>query len=180
MAVAPDSTETLITRCASGDHAAFRRLYDIWAARLNGVALRITRQPSMAADATHDAFLQLWRHASRFDPARGTGEAFLFTLVRYRALDLVRRAVREVPGYEPPDAPDDGPDALAQLTATADGNALRRCLSVLEPDRRRLVIMAFVQGLSHSALAEKLSQPLGTIKSSIRRALLSLRACLTS
>jgi RNA polymerase sigma-70 factor (ECF subfamily) len=175
-----EDTSALITACASQDRDAFRRLYDLWAARLNGIALRITRQPGLAADATHDAFVQLWRHAARFDPTRGTGEAFLITLVRYRALDIVRRAVREVPGYEPDDEPDDSPDALAQLAATAEGNALRRCLGLLEPERRRLVIMAFVDGLSHSALAERLSQPLGTIKSSIRRALLSLRECLAS
>jgi RNA polymerase sigma-70 factor (ECF subfamily) len=178
MADAPDSTDALIARCAGGDRGAFRTLYDLWGPRLNGIALRITRQPSMAADATHDAFVQLWRHAGRFDPSRGTGEAFLVTLVRYRALDLIRRAVREVPGYEPADEPDDSPDALAQLTAMAEGTALRRCMELLEPERRRLVIMAFVDGLSHSALAERLSQPLGTIKSSIRRALLSLRGCL--
>ena len=62
--------------------------------------------------------------------------------------------------------------------ATAEGTALRRCLALLEPERRRLVVMAFVDGLSHSALAERLRQPLGTIKSSIRRSLLSLRECL--
>jgi RNA polymerase sigma-70 factor, ECF subfamily len=180
MTAESESTSTLIARCAAGDRAAFRRLYDLWAPRLNGIALRITHQPSMAADATHDAFVQLWRHAGRFDPARGTGEAFLVTLVRYRALDLIRRTMREVPGYEPAEEPDDRPDALALLTATAEGNALHRCLALLEPERRRLVVMAFVDGLSHSALAERLGQPLGTIKSSIRRALLSLRGCLAS
>ncbi len=180
MSAPPESTNALIERCAAGDRAAFRRLYDLWAPRLNGIALRITHQSAMAADATHDAFVQLWRHADRFDPARGTAEAFLTTLVRYRALDLIRRAGREVLGLEPADEPDDSPDALAQLVTTSDGNALRRCLALLDAERRRLVIMAFVDGLSHSALAERLSQPLGTIKSSIRRALLSLRACLAS
>jgi len=175
-----DNTDALIIHCATGDHAAFRRLYDLWAPRLNGIALRITRQPAMAADATQDAFVQLWRHAHRFDSERGSGEAFLVTLVRYRALDLVRRAVREVPGYEPGDEPDDSPDALTLLTANKDGEALRRCLGLLDVERRRLVIMAFVEGLPHSTLAVRLKQPLGTIKSSIRRALLSLRACLAA
>jgi RNA polymerase sigma-70 factor, ECF subfamily len=175
-----ETTDELIQRCAEGDRAAFRRLYDQWAPRLNGIALRITRQPSLAADATHDAFVQLWRHAGRFDPERGTGDAFLVTLVRYRALDIVRRAVREVPGYEAADKPDENPDAFAQLAAAGEANALRRCLERLEPERQRLVVMAFVEGLTHSVLARKLGQPLGTIKSSIRRSLLSLRECLAS
>lgn len=180
MAAEPDTTDTLIIRCAAGDRAAFRMLYDRWAPKLNGIALRITRQPSLAADATHDAFVQLWRHAARFDPERGSGDAFLVTLVRYRSLDIVRRAVREVPGYEAADEPDETPDAFAQLAAAGEGNALHRCLGRLEPERRRMVVMAFVDGLSHSALAERLGQPLGTIKSTIRRSLLSLRECLAS
>lgn len=180
--MASDGTtaSSLIARCATGDRAAYRRLYDEWSPRMHGVALRITRQPSLAADATHDAFVQLWRHASRFDPDRGSGEAFLITLVRYRALDIVRRAVREVPGYEVADEPDESPDAFEQLATLGEETALKRCLGLLEPERRRLVIMAFVDGLSHSALAAKLGQPLGTIKSAIRRSLLSLRECLSS
>ena len=180
MAIEPQTASDLISRVATGDRAAFRDLYDLWGARLHGVALRITRQPAMAADATHDAFVQLWRHADRFDPSRGSGEAFLVTLVRYRALDIARRAAREIPGYEPEDEADESPGALDQLAAAAEGTALRRCLAALDPDRRRLVIMAFVDGLSHSDLATRLSQPLGTIKSTIRRSLLSLRECLAS
>ena len=78
------------------------------------------------------------------------------------------------------DEPDESPDAFAQLSASAEGDALRRCLALLDADRRRLVILAFVEGLSHSDLAARLSQPLGTIKSTIRRSLLSLRECLAS
>ena len=176
----PEDTAALIVRCAAGDRAAFRLVYDQWAARLHGIALRLTRQPGLAADATQEAFIQLWRHAGRFDPERGTAEAFLVTLVRYRALDLLRRGAREVSGYEPPDAPDDGPDALAQLAASAEGTALRRCLARLDTERRKLVLLAFVDGLSHNDLAARLGQPLGTVKSSIRRSLLSLRECLAA
>ncbi len=179
-ATSTDGIDDLILRCAKGDRDAFRRVYDLWAARLHGIALRITRDPGLAADATQEAFVRLWRHANRFDPARGAGEAYLITLVRYRALDLIRRATREVPGYEAAEMPDDSPDALDRLTAAAESTALHRCLSLLEPERRRLVVMAFVDGLSHSALAARLDQPLGTVKSAIRRALLSLHACLAS
>jgi RNA polymerase sigma-70 factor (ECF subfamily) len=75
---------------------------------------------------------------------------------------------------------DESPDALSRLVSTAEGAALHRCLNLLDPDRRRMVVMAFVDGLSHSELAERLSVPLGTVKSWIRRSLLSLRGCLAS
>ena len=151
-----------------------------WGGRLYGIALRITRQASLAADATQDAFVQIWQQAHRFDPERGSAEALLVSMVRYRALDIVRRQSREVPGYEPDEREDEAPDALARLVSTAEGAALHRCLGELEADRRRLVVMAFVDGLSHSELAERLRVPLGTVKSWIRRSLLSLRECLAS
>ena len=173
-------TASLLLSCGRGDRASFRALYDRWGPRLHGIALRITRQPALAADATHDTFVQVWQQADRFDPARGSAEAFLVSLVRYRALDIVRRHAREIPGYEADERPDETPDALAQLVGTAEGAALHRCLGLLDAERRRLVVMAFVDGLSHSELAEKLRVPLGTVKSWIRRSLLALRECLAT
>ena len=102
------------------------------------------------------------------------------TVLRYRALDIVRRRAREVPGLEQDERHDDTPDALAQLVGSVEATELRRCLGLLDADRRRLVVMAFVEGLSHSELANKLKLPLGTVKSSIRRSLLSLRECLAT
>jgi RNA polymerase sigma-70 factor, ECF subfamily len=174
----PDDAERLLHRCASGDRGAFRMLYDRWGNRLYGIALRITREAALAADATQDAFVQVWQQAHRFDPDRGSAETWLIGIVRYRALDLIRRQSREVSGYEGEEREDDTPDALARLVSTAEGAALHRCLGELEEDRRRLVVLAFVDGLSHSELAERLSVPLGTVKSWIRRSLISLRGCL--
>jgi RNA polymerase sigma-70 factor, ECF subfamily len=175
-----DDTQALVHRCAGGDQAAFRLLYDRWGSRLYGIALRITRQAVLAADATQEAFVQIWQQAHRFDPDRGSAEAWLIGIVRYRALDIVRRQAREVPGYEPADRADDAPDALTRLVSTAEGAALHRCMDQLQEDRRRLVVMAFVDGLSHSELAQRLNVPLGTVKSWIRRSLMSLRECLAS
>jgi RNA polymerase sigma-70 factor (ECF subfamily) len=172
--------EALLHRCAAGDHAAFRLLYDRWGSRLFGIALRITGQAVLAADATQEAFVQIWRQAHRYDRERGGPEAWMIGIARYRALDIVRRQAREVPGYEPEDLAEDAPDALTMLINTAEGAALHRCLGQLEEDRRRLVLMAFIDGLSHSELALRLSVPLGTVKSWIRRSLVSLRECLAS
>jgi len=168
----------LLARCAQSDGIAFRRLYELQSPTLYGVALRITRQPALAADAVHDALLQVWRNAARFDPARGNAQAWLLSLVRYRALDSVARIGREVLGAEVPEVADPDPNPLDRLLTTRDGKALHDCLQQVEADRRRLVLLAFVDGLTHTEMAAREGQPLGSVKSSIRRALLALRACL--
>lgn len=122
--------------------------------------------------------MQIWQQAGRFDPARGSGEAWLIALARYRALDIVRRRGREILSDAVPEQEDDSPDAFALLARGAEGAALRRCLGELEPDRRQLILLAFVQGLSHTELAARLDTPLGTVKSWIRRSLAALRTCL--
>lgn len=168
----------LLHRIAGGDRAALRHLYDLQSPRLFGVALRITRDPDLASDALHDAFMQVLKQAGRFDPARGNSEAWLTSLARYRALDIVRSRRREVSGYEPADKPGFDPDALEILSSTEEGQALRSCLGQLEEDRRQLIVLAFVEGLSHSELAARFKLPLGTVKSAIRRGLRKLRECL--
>jgi RNA polymerase sigma-70 factor (ECF subfamily) len=136
-ATIPDATESaaLLQRCAAGDRAALRLLYDLWSARLHGIALRITRQPALAADATHDTFVQVWQQAHRFDPVRSSANSFLVSLVRYRALDIVRRRSREALGHEAEDREDESPDPLAQMVSTAETAALQRCLALLNPER---------------------------------------------
>ena len=172
--------QELLARCARQDRAAFRALYARWGSRLQGVALRITRDPALAADATHDAFVQVWQQAGRYDAALGAPGSWLMTLARYRALDLVRRRGREVLGQAPVEEEADlGPDPLSALLASADGGALHRCLQTLSEDRRRLVVMAFVEGYSHSQLASRMALPIGTIKSWIRRSLIGLKECLS-
>ncbi|MGH7067888.1 MAG: sigma-70 family RNA polymerase sigma factor [Acetobacteraceae bacterium] len=175
---ASDLLADLLQRIARGDRAALRRLYDRQSPRLYAIALRITRDQELASDALHDACMQVLKQAGRFDPARGSAEAWLVSLVRYRALDIVRGRRREVLGYEPTDQPSFEPDALDLLATTEEGARLRACLAALEGDRRRLIILAFVDGLSHADLATRLGLPLGTVKSTIRRGLLKLRECL--
>ena len=168
----------LLAQCALADKAAFRRLYDENGSFLYAVALRITRDGALASDAVHDAMLQVWRNAARFDPTRGQGRAWLVSLVRYRALDAISRTRREVMGAEMAEPVDPDPLPLERLLTTQDGQALHRCLEQVEPSRRNLVVLAFVEGLTHSEVAQRMRQPLGTVKSSIRRSLLALRDCL--
>lgn len=173
-----DDIAALLKLCGEGDRVAFRRLYDLQSPRLYGLALRMMQQPALAADAVHDAFVQVWQRAARFDPARGAAEAWLASLLRYRAIDILRQRSREQYGHEGGDEPDPAPDAFAHVAAKADSAALQRCLAELEDGQRRVVLLAFMDGLSHSELAARLQAPLGTIKSWVRRALLGLRRCL--
>lgn len=168
----------LLVRCAQSDAQAFRRLYNLESARLYGVALRITRQPALADDALHDAMLQVWRNAGRFNPAHGSGRTWLLSLVRYRALDAVKRSGREMASVEVLDTADEDPDPLERLSSTRDGQMLQRCLEGIEERRRHLVMLAFIEGLTHAEVAARVGQPLGTVKSTIRRTLEMLRACL--
>ncbi len=177
-AQAQPDVASLLQGCAEGDRGAFHRLYELQSPRLYGLALRLMQQPALASDAVHDTFIQVWQRAARFDPARGAAEAWLASLVRYRAIDILRRRAREQYGQEREDEPDPTPDALQQLGERADGAALHRCLGELDDGQRRVVLLAFMDGLSHSELAGRLQAPLGTVKSWVRRALLGLRRCL--
>lgn len=170
----------LLQRCGDGDRAAFRLVYDLEAPRLYGLALRMTRQSELAADAVHDALLQVWQNAARFDPARGAAEAWLTSLVRYRALDIARKQTRETSSIDTPEEADDTPDPLERLLTMTAGDALRHCLQTLDQPQRRAIILAFVEGLSHAQLAKQLGAPVGTVKSWIRRSLIALKACLES
>jgi RNA polymerase sigma factor (sigma-70 family) len=172
--------EDALRRCASGDRAALRTIYDAEAPRMVGVALRILRRQALAEEAVHDAFVQIWQRAASFDPARGRARTWLYAVVRNRALNILRGEARTdlVDDFEPmglASAEDDPESIVARLS---EAGALRRCLERLEPARRNAVVLAFVHGLSHGELAGRLGMPLGTLKSWIRRSLLALRECM--
>ena len=166
--------------CARGDRGALRELYDEEAANLLGVALRILRRRDAANDAVQDAFLQIWQRAHRFDPAKGSGRGWIFTIVRNRSLNMIRDSRAEEP-LEPELAeriPDPGPPVEDLLDRLSQHHALRRCLGPLEDKRRVSILLAYVEGLSHAQIASRLEIPLGTVKAWIRRSLLALKECL--
>lgn len=175
--------EAALAACARGEHAALRRIYDREAPRLLGVALRIVRHRQVAEDVLHDAFLNIWTRAASFDPARGAGRGWIYSVVRNQALTLARAGEREV-------AVDD--DFLADLDASQadaasmeDAFALRQdigrlhdCLVGLDPPKRNSILYAYLDGCSHSEIAERLRSPLGTVKAWIKRGLSALRECM--
>jgi RNA polymerase sigma-70 factor (ECF subfamily) len=179
-AVSADEPGSLLLAVAARDQQALRRLYESEAPRLFAVALRILHDRSAAADALQEAFIQVWHHAGRWDPALGTARGWLTGLVRYRALDLARARGRETLSPEPlaEEVADDEPGALERLLAREESGRLAGCLETLDGKNRRMILLAFVDGFSHSQIAASVGVPLGTVKAWIRRGLMALRDCL--
>ena len=173
------SIGVLIEAAGRGSQAALKRLYELESRRLYGIALRIVRQPEIAADVLQDAFVQIWQNAAAFSGERGAGAAWLTGIVRFRALDAVRKLAREIPSDDPA-LGDEAlePDIIERIGAAAEAEALQRCLKLLDGEQRRCIVLAFVDGFSHTEIAERINAPLGSVKSWIRRGLLSLRRCL--
>ncbi len=172
--------EMLFLRVSDGDKTALREVHTRMANRVFGVALAILRDRAAASDVLKDVFLRLWQRAGQFDPSRGNAEAWLLTIARYAALDVARIRGREMATDDPllGDIPVD-PEAFDLLDRDENSASLRRCLGQLDPRHRSGILLAFVHGLSHVEVAEHLALPLGTVKSQIRRGLLSLRECMS-
>ncbi|MEO7761137.1 MAG: sigma-70 family RNA polymerase sigma factor [Casimicrobiaceae bacterium] len=173
--------ESAVLACARGERYALRALYEREAAWLLGVALRIVRDRTRAEDVLQDAFIQIWQHASTFQPALGSARGWIYTIVRHRALKDARDSGR----LQTMDADDlvalsdaqraSGPAAEDR---DLDRDSLERCLGQLDAVRRECVVYAFVDGFTHEQIAERIKTPLGTVKSWIRRSLAMLKECM--
>lgn len=172
--------EELLRTCARGDRAALRRLYDIEAGRLIAVAQRIVRRRELAEDVVHDAFIAIWQRAGTYDPSIGSGRAWIYTVVRNRALNTVRDGKRE----DLRDASEITPEAETEsiisdaVERLATESRLRSCLERLEPEKRECVLLSYVTGFSHGEIAGRLGIPLGTAKSWVKRGLTALQECM--
>lgn len=176
--VSPDLAG-LIRSAAGGDRDAFARLYDAVSPAVYGVAVRILRDAAEAEEAALDVFLQVWNQAKRFDDRRGTAMSWILMLARSRAIDRLRsrRMVREkerpiAPGMNP-GGPADVP--LEDAWAGEQREIIRRALSELPEPQRRALELAYFEGLTHLELAERLGEPVGTVKTRIRLGLMKLR-----
>jgi RNA polymerase sigma-70 factor (ECF subfamily) len=175
------SAEVLLEAIGRGSQLALKRLYEIESRRLYAIALRMVRRPEIAADVLQDCFVQIWQNASSFTPDRGKAAAWLTGIVRFRAIDAVRKLRREVLSGDPAlgDAPIE-PDVLERIDADAQTTALRHCLQSLDDNQRRCILLAYVDGFSHVDIAKRLAAPIGSVKSWVRRGLIALKGCLQS
>jgi RNA polymerase sigma-70 factor (ECF subfamily) len=171
-----------IRRMAAGDRGALSPLYDATIDRVHTLVLRVLGNRSDAEEVVCDCYRQAWEQAHRYDPARGSVMAWLSVIAHSRAQDLRRhRAIQsnfECPQSQEIELDHADPNGLPIvdiLDAMAQGGAVRRALSELSADQRRLIQLAFVEDLSHAEIAERTCLPLGTVKSNIRRGLMRLR-----
>lgn len=173
--------DVLLRATARGDVGAFKRLYNATSARLYAVVLRITKRPDVAEDVLQEVYLRIWQHAASQRGSDGSAFGWMLSIARNRALDWLRGQRDEQPydaAMAVETASGDGNDIEALAQASADAKALHHCLSKLEPEQRRCIVLAYLDGYTHQELAEKLMAPLGSVKSWIRRGRIRLKECL--
>jgi RNA polymerase sigma factor (sigma-70 family) len=187
----------LLARTGLGDRAAFATLYDRTSAHLFAVVLRINRDRGQAEDILQEVYVKVWRAAQTFDAAQSQPLTWLTSIARNRAIDSLRRqqtqpqilsfaATASGDGDAPDErdfhdtVADDAAGPMELLSQASEARALSKCMQVLNAQQRQCVALAFYDGLSHAEVAEQLHQPLGTVKSWVRRGLLALKGCLQS
>jgi RNA polymerase sigma-70 factor (ECF subfamily) len=181
---APPDDLDLVRRMAGGEEPAAALLYDRYGAALYAVAYRITGQKADAEEVVLEAFAQAWRDAARFEPARGSVAAWLTMISRSRALDQVRSrdrrerlnssAAREDQSRSPAMGSWD-PDPAYQVEHGERQKRVAEALQALTPVQRQAIEMAYYDGLSQSEIAERLNEPLGTVKTRVRLGMMKLR-----
>ena len=181
----------LMSRAALGDRGAFARLYDLTSGHLYAVVLRIQRDRALAEDLLQEVYVNVWRSVGSFDAAQSQPMTWLTSVARNKAIDSLRRAQvqpvmqsvhRDDDDDERPDLDqqlvDESPGPADLLSQAGDARRLDTCMQGLTAPQRQSVALAFFDGLSHAEVAEHLHQPLGTVKSWVRRALMTLKQCL--
>ncbi|AKM31996.1 RNA polymerase subunit sigma-24 [Pandoraea faecigallinarum] len=174
-----EALNAILAAVARHDRTAFATLYRRSSARIFSVILRVVNDRVEAEDLLQDVYINVWRRAAAFDPARGTAMTWLISLARNRAIDRLRER-REL-ALDDADAlaiASDEPTPIRLAEASEERRRLEDCLQRLEPQHRNAVREAFFGGLAYSELARRLNVPLGTMKSWIRRSLMQLKGCL--
>lgn len=173
--------DRLLIRVAGGDQMAFEELYALVSGPVFGLVKRVVRDPAQSEEVAQEVLLELWRSAARFDPARGSALSWILTLAHRRAVDRVRSA-RAAGEREQREALRSGTPAFDQVAEEVEAGLerewVRRCLNRLTALQRESVTLAYYDGYTYREVAERLSLPLGTVKTRMRDGLTRLRECL--
>lgn len=167
---------TVLQRIASGDSAAVRECIEQYGALVWSLARRLSRSPSDAEDATQEIFLDVWRSAGRFDAAQGSDKMFIAMIARRRLIDRLRKT-----SAEPPMDPVETLETVAwadpgiSSESSHEAQQATRALAELRPEQRQVLELGLLHGLTQSEIAARLSMPLGTVKSFMRRGLIKVR-----
>lgn len=179
-AAVPDLAQ-LMPLVARGDERAFEQVYDLVSDSVYGLVRRVLRDPAQSAEVTQEVLVEVWRGAARFDPGRGSPQAWIMTLAHRRAVDRVRSAQAAAErewraaassGTRPHD------EVAEQVADRLEQERVRRCLDSLTDVQRDSIRLAYYGGYTYPQVAELLAVPLGTVKTRIRDGLIRLRDCL--
>jgi RNA polymerase sigma-70 factor (ECF subfamily) len=171
----------LLAAVAKGDAVAFERLYGATCAKLYGVVLRILRRHDLAADVMEQAYLRIWHGAGEFDPASGAPLPWMVATARRLAIDAARRPLPAAADGEPEVVDEnDGPGTVPRHQLTDDLKRLLTCIGRLEPDRQRMLLLAYYGAFSREQLASRLDMPVSLLSVSLRRSLAEVEQCLKS
>lgn len=182
-ATARDSVDAdaLLRSVARGDEQAFTRLYDLVIVRVYGLVRRVVRDPAQAEEVTQEIMVEVWRTATRFDPAKGSATAWIFTIAHRRAVDRVRSeqaATDRIKRLAPEATQTSHDEVVDEATSHLERAQVRRCLHGLTELQKEAITLAYYGGYTYSEVAELLGAALPTVKTRMRDGLIRLRDCL--
>jgi RNA polymerase sigma-70 factor (ECF subfamily) len=182
-ATARDSVDAdaLLRSVARGDEQAFTRLYDLVIVRVYGLVRRVVRDPAQAEEVTQEIMVEVWRTATRFDPAKGSATGWIFTIAHRRAVDRVRSeqaASDRIKKLAPEATQTSHDEVVDEATSHLERAQVRRCLHGLTELQKEAITLAYYGGYTYSEVAELLGAALPTIKTRMRDGLIRLRDCL--
>ncbi len=168
--------EAALAACARQESFALNAIYARDSRWLLSVALRIVKRRELAEEVLHDAFMQIWTKAHQYNPRMGSARGWVFTIVRNRALNALRNGAHEVSSDEVLT-----PEAVVQASGLlrVEVGQLNICMNQLDSQKQQAILLAFIEGHSHEQVAQRMNAPLGSVKSWIRRGLISLKECLS-
>lgn len=174
----------LIQRVSQVDKEALEALYIRYQTPVYSLAMYMLKQPALAEEATQDIFLNIWLKASSFNSERGQPKSWIMSVAHHKIVDVIRSRRRAIINTDPADyetldlLPAGGPSTEAQVEQTLERERIMRALETIPESQREVIMLAYFEGYSQSGMAEKLDQPLGTIKTRVRLAMQKLRTTL--
>ncbi len=178
--MSPPEIETLISRVALGDRAAFRALYAATSAKLFGVCLRVLKNRTDAEDVLQETFVKIWNNAAKYQVSGYSPITWLVTIARNQSIDRLRSRRPDAADLtEAEEIPDRTASPEQQVIMGGEAARLRTCLEKLSPGRAEAVKAAYMEGYSYQELADRLQQPINTVRTWLRRSLITLKDCLS-